>query len=339
MVAYKHDIPSAEVAYALLKSQETEVKIFYIPEEDITDIQNTIPDNLIPLPGTIQVHQIVTQNCDGSIFYRDVSCFCGSNNKGLCKCVNLKKHQLIGKKKTITKKRPAKIPENRNKSAKRKRNTDSTDTELDSDVTYAETSESEGYQISEDSSEDARKHTEVHIIKEKLNTEQKNKKNMIVDREITKTEEKEKTISSNMEEKENQKHELYDKNRNLTTSRTTRIKILSDIELVNALDETTGEFVLLKANAELPKVGNFVLVKFYTKQSKKIYRYVCLIEDIYGDSIVVKGLKSKKSKNIFRIVQDDISIIDFKDIIEYLPHPRKENDNYIFRRAIDVNEA
>ncbi|CAK1593400.1 unnamed protein product [Parnassius mnemosyne] len=159
LVAYKHDIPSAEAAYDLLKKQETEVKIFYVPEKDITAIQKTIPDNLIPLTGTIQVHQIITQNCDGSIFYSD---------------------------ETVTKKRPAKDPENRNNSGKRKRNTDSTDTEVDSDVTYAETSESEGYEISEDlSSEDERKCTEVYDNKEKLKTEQKSKENMFVDREIT----------------------------------------------------------------------------------------------------------------------------------------------------------
>ncbi|CAG4946448.1 unnamed protein product [Parnassius apollo] len=87
----------------------------------------------------------------------------------------------------------AKDPENRNNSGKRKRNTDSTDTEVDSDVTYAETSECEGYEISEDlSSEDERKCTEVHDNKEKLKTEQKStrKKNMFVDREITEMEER-----------------------------------------------------------------------------------------------------------------------------------------------------
>lgn len=70
LVAYGHDIPSVETAYELLKSQETSVKIFYVPEEDITAIQNTIPENLVPLPGTIQVHQIITNKNVGSIFYR-----------------------------------------------------------------------------------------------------------------------------------------------------------------------------------------------------------------------------------------------------------------------------
>ncbi|CAH0719094.1 unnamed protein product, partial [Brenthis ino] len=257
LVAYKHDIPSAEAAYFLLKSQETEVKIFYIPEEDITAIQNTIPNDLISLPGTIRVHQIITQNCDGSIFYSD---------------------------KTVTKKRSAKDPENQSgksgikKSGKRKRNTDSTDTELDSDVTYAETSESEGYKISEDlSSEDERKCTDVHAIKEKLKTEQK-KENMIVDREIIETEERKITISRKMKEKENRRLVLHEPNRSLITSCNTNIKILSDIEVVNVLDEKTGQFII-KANknvvdasskyGKVSKVGNFVLAKFYTKHSKK----------------------------------------------------------------------
>lgn len=343
LVAYKHDIPSAETAYTLLTSQETEVKIFYIPIEDITKIQNTILDDLIPLPGTVKVHQVIVHNCDESILYRDVSCFCDFNNRGLCKCYYLKKHQLIRRKEIVTKKRSAKDYAKRNKSSKKKDNMDSTDTELDSDVTYAETSESEEYNISEDSSEGEKIYIEVPGIKEKLKVKQIKKEN--TDREITKSEEMIKANSRNIKEKENI---ILESTHHLKTTRNTNINILNDIEVVNVLDEKTGQFILKRRINEAdtrskvdeaPKTGNFVLVKFYTKHSRKIYRYVCLIEDIYGDSIVVKGLKSKKSKTMFRIVEDDISIIGLEDIIKYLPHPRLDNEYYIFKEAIDVNEA
>ncbi|KAL4702093.1 hypothetical protein ACJJTC_002405 [Scirpophaga incertulas] len=322
-----------EAAYALLESEETEVKIFYISDKDITSIQNTIPDDLKPLPGTIHIHQIITQNCDGSIFYRDVSCYCESINRGLCKCFDLKEHQLIRKGKPVAKKRSANNPEKGKKSGKRKRDEDSTDTELESDITYAETSESEGKIISEVSSDDEDKCTQVDNINKKLKTEQENKENMY--RKKTKTEEKKETITRN----EIKQHEFFESNRILVTSSNTNVKILENIEVVTVLDEKTGRFISKIKKNEVPKIGNFILAKFYTKSSKKIYRYVCLIENIHENSIVVKGLKSKKSKNIFKIVDDDISIIDLKDIIEFLPHPTKENDYYIFREAIDVSEA
>ncbi|KAL4716814.1 hypothetical protein ACJJTC_012625 [Scirpophaga incertulas] len=80
--------------------------------------------------------------------------------------------------KDYAQKRSANNPEKGKKSGKRKRDEDSTETELDSDVTYAETSESEENIISEDSSDDESKCTQVDNINKKLKTKQENKENM-----------------------------------------------------------------------------------------------------------------------------------------------------------------
>lgn len=52
------------------------------------------------------------------------------------------------------------------------------------------------------------------------------------------------------------------------------------------------------------------------------------------------GLKSKgKTKTVFRIVENDYSIIDSKDIIEYLPNPKQMNNkDYVFPCKVEVIE-
>lgn len=64
------------------------------------------------------------------------------------------------------------------------------------------------------------------------------------------------------------------------------------------------------------------------------------VHDILDDKIVVTGLKSYKRKNTFRIIKDDISIIDLKDIVTYLPQPeRLDGELFKFLNNIDVYEV
>lgn len=88
-----------------------------------------------------------------------------------------------------------------------------------------------------------------------------------------------------------------------------------------------------------PQKGKFVLAKFSSAKGKRTYKYVCLIDDVMGDKIVLLGLKSKnKAKNCFRVVKNDYSISNSEDIIEYLPDPQIVNDDYLFPCKIEVLE-
>ncbi|KAJ2937287.1 hypothetical protein O0L34_g19527 [Tuta absoluta] len=65
-----------------------------------------------------------------------------------------------------------------------------------------------------------------------------------------------------------------------------------------------------------PAVCQFILAKFNLTKGKKTYHYLCSIEEVSEDKLVVQGYKSqKKSKLIFRVVPDDLSIIEETDII------------------------
>ncbi|KAJ2945181.1 hypothetical protein O0L34_g9251 [Tuta absoluta] len=88
-----------------------------------------------------------------------------------------------------------------------------------------------------------------------------------------------------------------------------------------------------------PQIGKFILAKFQSTKVNKTYQYVCLIEDVTKNKIVVKGLKSvKKDKKKFRIVEDDVSIIGEEDIITYLPQPEFKQNIYVFPTDINVVE-
>lgn len=85
------------------------------------------------------------------------------------------------------------------------------------------------------------------------------------------------------------------------------------------------------------KTGEFVLARFSNKRNKE-YRFVCRIEDISHGKIVVQGFKSKKMKNIYVTIKNDISIIENEDIVEFLTQPKKEGNCYIFPSDINVKE-
>lgn len=66
---------------------------------------------------------------------------------------------------------------------------------------------------------------------------------------------------------------------------------------------------------------------------------MCVIEDVCDGKIVEKGLKSyRKNQRSYRIVDDDVSIIEDPDIETFLPKPTMEDFCYIFPSNINVKE-
>lgn len=141
-VSHGKDIPNAEIAFEALKETEKLVKMFYISPKEIERIQQELPDNLIALPGTMRVHQIVTPNKDHCVLYRDLSCFCGTK-KACCQCYEPKTHKLISTLEP-SRKRKNKISVT-NFTTKRKRCDSTSDSDSD-DITYAESDDSIYYE-------------------------------------------------------------------------------------------------------------------------------------------------------------------------------------------------
>jgi len=85
MVAQGHDITDARSFVDALK--DSSVKLFYV---DNTEYHPQIPANLKSVPGTMSIHQILTERA-GEVWYRDVSCSCLER----CNCVPLAVHNFL----------------------------------------------------------------------------------------------------------------------------------------------------------------------------------------------------------------------------------------------------
>lgn len=93
-VLYGHDLRNADDVFANICAAMKSVKSFLIPLEEIENMQKIIPQNLRPLSGNNEVHQIITTNEENAVLYRPLSCFCG-NKPGMCSCFLPKKHCLL----------------------------------------------------------------------------------------------------------------------------------------------------------------------------------------------------------------------------------------------------
>ncbi|KAF9417937.1 hypothetical protein HW555_005082 [Spodoptera exigua] len=87
------DVTDAKDAYDILKQCLKVTKVFLVPDSAITDINKILPKNIQILKGTLQVHQIMTQD-ENIIKFRDVSCFC-EPFRGRCTCFQPQIHSVV----------------------------------------------------------------------------------------------------------------------------------------------------------------------------------------------------------------------------------------------------
>ena len=83
------------------------------------------------------------------------------------------------------------------------------------------------------------------------------------------------------------------------------------------------------------EVGKFVLVNFYLNSRKnRVYRYVCKVLEVNNvtSEVKVMGFKSSGKKCIFTAIDDNVSIVNLRHIINILPDP-------VLSPADDVGEV
>lgn len=79
VVAVGKDISDVSSFYQLLKGS-SKVKMYLILDEDFENMPREIPTKIVPLCGTMKVHQGFPEEM-GSLMYRELSCFC---QRGFC---------------------------------------------------------------------------------------------------------------------------------------------------------------------------------------------------------------------------------------------------------------
>ncbi|KAK9977123.1 hypothetical protein ABG768_018944 [Culter alburnus] len=86
IVAQGIDIPNGKVLYEKLRDQPSSVQLMYVTEEEIERMDSVLPEDLITIKGTMQIHQIVSTR-PGDISWRVLSCFCSEPQ--ICQCFGL----------------------------------------------------------------------------------------------------------------------------------------------------------------------------------------------------------------------------------------------------------
>lgn len=80
IVARGNDIADVFQFFSALQ-EATKIKLFMVTNEDVEKVAATIPSNIVPLKGTMQVHQMFTET-RGILKHRVLSCFC----EQFCSC-------------------------------------------------------------------------------------------------------------------------------------------------------------------------------------------------------------------------------------------------------------
>lgn len=88
MVAHGADIMNSQQFFEQVQ-KETTIKLFLIDKAAIDCIRKTLPSNIPLLKGTMRLHQLMTK-IQGTVLYRDVSCFCSNIPRGFCSCFESK---------------------------------------------------------------------------------------------------------------------------------------------------------------------------------------------------------------------------------------------------------
>ncbi|XP_063044641.1 uncharacterized protein LOC134438864 [Engraulis encrasicolus] len=91
IVAKGIDLPNAKMVYEQLMNQPSSIKLMYVSEEEVQEMDGVLPDRLETIKGTMAIHQIVSTE-PGEIAWRVLSCFCQEPNT--CQCYGLKKVQM-----------------------------------------------------------------------------------------------------------------------------------------------------------------------------------------------------------------------------------------------------
>ncbi|PZC77517.1 hypothetical protein B5X24_HaOG203230 [Helicoverpa armigera] len=92
-ILYGEDITNATDAHKILVRTMKSVKTFYVSANDVKNIKTLIPEGIRAVPGTLQLHQIISTNIN-QIEHRILSCFC-NGMQGLCRCHDPQTHILM----------------------------------------------------------------------------------------------------------------------------------------------------------------------------------------------------------------------------------------------------
>lgn len=310
IVARGKDIPDANTFFESLKSV-SKIALFLIEQERIAEFQEILPKSIPRLIGTLQVHQVYTENRN-SLMYRNLSCFCESAKRGFCQCLNPKLYKVDGIECLAQESSDDDIPlstlasDNNKSLPPQRRNSLDKQAPLDSTAVFKELqnlpSRKNIYKAVYGSSSDTGDEYEKELIQSTHN-----KDNVL------------------------------------------QVSVFNFcLSLDDYICEQPGQSTSYQNDNKLDvSVGDFLHVNVHTQSTKKTttYSYVCKalsrIEDDCEIKVMFLRVVDKNAKR-FRLDETDISYVNYEDIIKVLPKPESIKRGHIFyyqfKNSIDIFE-
>ena len=79
------DVQTPEDFYSLVTERKSDIRFFWVSEENIRKFDEAVPEAVPPVKGTMAIHQVISTE-PGNIMHREISCFC--NRPHICQCHN-----------------------------------------------------------------------------------------------------------------------------------------------------------------------------------------------------------------------------------------------------------
>lgn len=80
------DLQTPEDVYSFLTERNSEIRFFWVSDEDIKRFDEEVPEVVPPVKGTMMMHQVIS-TVPGKIMHREISCFC--SRPQICQCHNI----------------------------------------------------------------------------------------------------------------------------------------------------------------------------------------------------------------------------------------------------------
>lgn len=94
LVAYGRDISDASELFKSLNEADMALSLFYITNQMIFEVDNELSNiEILPVKGTMLIHQIICVNGMNCIYVRDLSCFC--DRYKVCECLSPRQVALV----------------------------------------------------------------------------------------------------------------------------------------------------------------------------------------------------------------------------------------------------
>ncbi|KAJ2949525.1 hypothetical protein O0L34_g15446 [Tuta absoluta] len=314
LVAHGNDISSASSFYEALKDV-SKTRLYLISSDDITNVAKCLPAKIPTLVGTKHVHQVFTTT-RGELMYRNLSCFC---QRGNCDCLSPKVYRPVVLQSAII--------------------------EIVSDNT-ANAIESADTACDQESHDAMNQNIESRIERAELIQEISSMSQADLEPVVAQSDSDDNLPLYSYKKSNSKEIDLSDlcqpRQKNWYDIIYQTPEGSEDEQAIETPKPSSSAHSSHDKENKAVQRGDFLLVNVPATKGKT-FKYACIVKDLHDDGeLRVTFLRSVKKKRVFRLDENDISDIDYRDIIRILPEPdktlRRGQEYFVFLSDVNVSE-